>query len=107
MSERDRLGRQDHSLIFKTGVVMSQWLPSHRVINLNCVKSSKYQPGRYSPAPNAFRERSSLQKEAIADPAKANSRTGVPSRGAEDIGRGSAVSMVAWRRLRVSYAQRH
>jgi hypothetical protein len=46
MSERDRLGRQDHSLIFKTGVVMSQWLPSHRVINLNCVKSSKYQPGR-------------------------------------------------------------
>ena len=34
------------------------------------------------------RERSALQKEAIADLTGANKRTGVPSRGAEDIGRG-------------------
>jgi hypothetical protein len=43
----------------------------------------------------------------MAEPIEANNRTGVPSSGAEDIGRRSAAIMVARRRLRVSYAKRH
>jgi hypothetical protein len=61
-------------------------------------------PTRYSPTPNSFWERSSVQKEALAELLEANNRTGVPSSGAEDIGRRSAAIMVVRRRLRVSYA---
>ena len=43
--------------------------------------------------------RSSLQKEAIADSADRNNRIGVPSRGAEDIGRGWEAIMIARRGL--------
>jgi hypothetical protein len=35
--------------------------------------------------------------KAITEPAKTNNRTGVPSRGAKDIGRGSAANTVARR----------
>jgi hypothetical protein len=60
-----------------------------------------------TPAPNSFWERSSVQKDAMAEPIEANNRTGVPSSGAEAIGRRSGAIMVARHGLRVSYAQRH
>jgi hypothetical protein len=70
---------------------VSECFPSDCVIKLDCVivehipaltilSSPKCLPGAFRP-----------QKEASTDPAKMNNRTGVPSRGAEDIGRGSAI----------------
>jgi hypothetical protein len=103
-SGQDQLPRQGHSFVFRLGAGLGYWLPSHGLISSITSSSSKYQPARYSPAPNTSRQRSSVQKEAMAEPATTNNRTGVPSTGAEDIGRGSVAIMMARSRFLVGYA---
>ena len=64
-----------------------EWLPSYRVIHLDYVVIEQ------KPAPTIVAISEGVlaafhaQKEAIANPAEMNNRAGVPSRGAEDIGR--------------------
>ena len=86
-SERDRLWRQAHDVIFTTGVTVQQWLPSQRVIKLDCIVVKQIPPCTIAASPERFLTTFLTRKDAIADPSETNNRMGVPSRGAADIGR--------------------
>jgi len=53
-SERDRLWRQAHGVIFTTGVTVQQWLPSQRVIKLDCIVVKEIPPCTIAASPERF-----------------------------------------------------